>query len=272
MKSRVTEITVTVGQTVQVRQYEPRTYQASVKMVVDESDTVQNVFKYAKDTANSDVKAYFESLKEPTKTNKTEPETKYEGKLKPEILSHPNIPKPLHGIAPRTIMGQKWWDKTRKEVYATADYHCIACGVYKEVARGHAWLEAHEYWDIDYSKGEAKVESIEPLCHYCHNFIHSGRLTNILGGEKSEDEVKEILEHGFKILSENKLSCFPGTLELAKSIKAKTYGVKSYDIPESGVGWNDWKLIFNGEEYKSQFENYEAWQEYYDNKNKGGVK
>jgi hypothetical protein len=184
--------------------------------------------------------------------------------MKPEILSQPNIPKPLHGIAPRTIMGQEWWDRERQKVYASTDYCCIACGVSKSEAKGYRWLEAHEYWDIDYLKGVCKVVSIEPLCHYCHNFIHSGRLNMIIGSEKSEEEVIAILEHGFKVLANNKLKCFYFTLELAKQLGAKTYGVKAYKSKQNPkIKWNDWKLIFKGKEYKSKFKDIDEWAEYY---------
>ncbi|CCQ55391.1 MAG: hypothetical protein MK111_21910 [Crocosphaera sp.] len=26
---------------------------------------------------------------------------------------HPNIPKPLHGMPPRTLKDRKWWEKTK---------------------------------------------------------------------------------------------------------------------------------------------------------------
>jgi len=170
--------------------------------------------------------------------------------LRPEILCHPHIPQPLHGINPRTIKGQRWWDEIRKEVYKKYLFHCAACGVAKENAKKHKWLEAHEFWDINYQSGVCKVESIEPLCHYCHNFIHSGRLSMIIGKEKSKKEVIEILEHGFKILSENNLKAFYFTLKFAKELGAKTFNVEGYK-PEvnSKLEDKDFKLLFEGEEY-----------------------
>ena len=184
-------------------------------------------------------------------------------KLKPEILAHPHIPKPMHGLSPRTIMGNEWWDVTRKEVYAKYDYHCIACGVPKAEAIAHHWLEAHEFWHIDYRTGVCEISSIEPLCHYCHNFIHSGRIAMIIGKEKSEEEIIAILEHGFNILAENKLKCFPFTLNFAENLFADTYGVRAYDIPDGDVPWEEWKLIWNGKEYHSKFKSFSEWKSFY---------
>lgn len=186
--------------------------------------------------------------------------------LKPSILCHPHIPKPLHGVAPREIMGNDWWDKTRQEVYKSTNYHCAACGIHKSEAKKHKWLEAHEFWKICYETGICEITSIEPLCHYCHNFIHSGRLSMILGKEKSEQEVKDILEHGFSILSKNNLECFEFTLQFAKKLGCKTYNVKPYYLPLTDPEWEDYVLIWNGKEYRSKFKSYKDWLSYYKNK------
>jgi len=184
-------------------------------------------------------------------------------KLKPEILCHPHIPKPLHGVSPREIMGKKWWDNERQKVYASTNYHCAACGVHKSEAKKHKWLEAHEFWHINYNTGICEITSIEPLCHYCHNFIHSGRLSVIIDKEKTEKEVKEILEHGFKILSDNNLLCFPFTMHLGISLGCNTYNAKTYILRGKNISWDKWKLIWNGIEYKSKFNSQEEWRKNY---------
>ena len=184
--------------------------------------------------------------------------------MRPEILTHPNIPKPLHGISPRTIMGQKWWDDKRRHVYALYDYHCAACGVHKLEAAGPKWLEAHEYWNIDYMTGICKIESIEPLCHYCHAFIHSGRLAII---NKSDEYKKSVIEHGFKILKKNNLQPFYFVVDLADRFNIKHEGIKGY-IPKlnKNLNWSDYVLIFNGKEYRSRFNDIFEWKKHY----KGG--
>lgn len=185
----------------------------------------------------------------------------YEGELHPEILMHPNIPKPLHEVNPRNLMGREAWDELKREVYRKADYHCIACGVHKNNAVGRQWLEAHEFYDIDYEKGTVTIKEIVPLCHYCHNFIHSGRLSMILGEEKDEDEVIEILEHGFKILAENNLKAFYPTIMLAEQLGADTFGVQEYRVKGGDVAWGDWRLIWDGKEYPPKFKSFNEWRE-----------
>lgn len=185
--------------------------------------------------------------------------------LKPEILTHPHIPKPLHGLNPRTLMGDIWWNVERKKAYDRTGYRCIACGVPKHLAKKHKWLEAHEFWSINYETGVCEVKSIEPLCHYCHNFIHSGRLSMILNKEKSRTEIKEILEHGFKILADNNLNAFPFTIDFAQTIGARTFGVKAYNLPKNAetLKWGDYKMIFNGKEYPPLHNSHAEWKHFY---------
>jgi hypothetical protein len=191
-------------------------------------------------------------------------------KLKPEILAHPNIPKPLHGISPRTIMGTARWNETRQDVYAKYGYICIACGTPKKEVKGeNKWLEAHEFYDINFKTGIVKILSIEPLCPYCHGFIHSGRLEAILDkGEIEKEKAVEIIEHGFQILSKAKLKCFPGTHIFAQTIGARTFNVRPYTVVDK-IPWNSWRLIYEGDEYYSKFSSYDEWEKFY-SFNKGG--
>jgi hypothetical protein len=185
-------------------------------------------------------------------------------RTEPAILTHPHIPKPLHGMNPRSLKGQEWWDRARRKAYASTGYRCLACGVPKAQAHEHQWLEAHEWWRINYQEGTAVVERIVPLCHWCHSFIHSGRLQMIAGREKPIEVCVDILEHGFRILRDHKLRVFPVTLDFARAIGARTFGVRSYKIrvnPE--VQWRDWRIILDGEEYRSKFRDAREWRDHY---------
>lgn len=185
-------------------------------------------------------------------------------KLDPGILTHPNIPKPLHGINPRTVLGQTWWNKERQKAYQSTDFKCIACGTPKEEAEYHKWLEAHEYYDYDYTHGILTLKKIVPLCHRCHNFIHSGRMYILLEkGEMKKSKVVDILEYGFFILENHNLEAFWGTIEVAEMLGVKTK-VKAYLPDPHVIEWSDWKMIIEGKEYRSKFKNEDEWAEHYE--------
>jgi hypothetical protein len=186
----------------------------------------------------------------------------------PAILTQPNIPKPLHGVAPRVILGEEWWDATRAAATKANNQHCAACGVHASQAAYAKRLEAHEVYKFDYAHGTLTFENAVGLCHYCHNFIHSGRLKMILGREKTEAEIKTILEHGFAILAKAKLKAFPVATILAQEIGAKQFGVRAYSLPECPVAWEDWRMIVNGTSHEPLHKSYADWQEFYLHQNR----
>lgn len=186
--------------------------------------------------------------------------------MNPEILTHPHIPPPLQDVNPRTIMGTEWWNIQRQVAYKSENYHCSACGVHKSQARKHQWLEAHEYYKFDYYEGFLEFVKLVPLCHYCHNFIHSGRLSMIENKEKPTAEIKEILEHGFNILSLHQLECFWFTLDYAQKLGVDTKKVQKYKISGRNISWNEWYLLFNGQKYYSKFKNQTEWENFYKGK------
>lgn len=165
----------------------------------------------------------------------------------PELLLHANIPKPLHGVNPRTIKGKEWWDKTRKEAYAKRGYHCFACGVHVCDAKYYRWLEAHEFYDIDYETGKVTLNEIVALCHSCHSYIHSGLLTiRMETGQITKKMYKEIMQHGQQVLKK-------------AGLKRPT------KLCEDMPSWEDWYLEFEGEKYYSPFRDYDAWKKHYEN-------
>jgi hypothetical protein len=191
--------------------------------------------------------------------------------IKPEIICHPNVPKPLHGTAPRVIEGDGWWNRIRKKVYRKYDYCCGACGVPMNQARRFQRLEAHEFYKVDYSTGTVTVKSLEPLCNFCHMFIHNGRLINTLGTPSgcSVDTAKAIIEHGFALCMEHEVACYVGAIEAAVHLEMDIPDALQYYEPELNpdIQWSDWKMIWRGKEYYSKFANQEEWAAHYAEKN-----
>lgn len=168
---------------------------------------------------------------------------------RPEILLHPQIPKPLHGIAPRIILGKEWWDIKRQEAYQKYNHHCWACGVDKRDAKYHYWLEGHECYNFDYKIGELKLIEISALCHSCHNYIHKGRLLMIWQkGEIDDKKYYDILSHGEKILKECQTKKYPFMNDISFA---------------HNLLWSEWYFLIEGKKYYSKFKDYQEWLYFY---------
>jgi hypothetical protein len=183
---------------------------------------------------------------------------------RPEILSAPNIPKPLHGLNPRSLMGREAWDNRRKEVYESTQFHCAACGVHKSDAKKHKWLEAHEIFEIDYEAATATLIEIVPLCHFCHAFIHSG-LTRVRARNKqiTPAEVRAIMQHGCDVLRLCDGHIFLGTSALCQLVGVDCSDLPCIEPPHSDASWGAWRMVWNGKEYRGKYKTFNDWRRAY---------
>lgn len=164
-------------------------------------------------------------------------------KLRPEILLLPRIPKPMHGLAPRVVLGKKWWNEIRQKTYASAEYHCVACGVHKVAAKGPKWLEAHEVYRTCYEAGRLIFVEVVPLCNFCHNYIHQGRLEYLLENKKiTQQRYAAIIQHGDRIVR-----------------KAGLVKAPPYEGPMAE--WSKWRLVIGRRMYKPLCKSLEEWKE-----------
>lgn len=158
-------------------------------------------------------------------------------KFDASILVHPNIPKPLHGVNPRTIMGEDKWRELSFHIRGI-HAHCQACGESKFTTGP---LECHEEYIIHYEVGISKFKRYVAICKQCHEFIHCGRLKALArSGKITRHYYGKIMKRGRNILKKEKL----------KKIK---YEGKMAE-------WNDWKLIFEGQEYKPIYKTHGEWK------------
>jgi hypothetical protein len=163
--------------------------------------------------------------------------------LQPELLLHPQLPPPLHGLNPRTILGAAWWDWQRERAYAENNQCCWTCGVNRAHAPVHRWLEGHESYKLDWSNGIAELVEVVALCYMCHAFIHRGRASQqVASGEMTEQLFQEISRHGRRVLRH--------TADPA-ALKAIEDRINDPDwFPQGSIApWPRWRLIVDGREY-----------------------
>lgn len=193
-----------------------------------------------------------------------------------QLITMPNIPKPLHALPPRNVMGKTAWDRARKLCYFKADYKCEICGC--EPSKGQ--LNAHELYTIDYLEGTSTFNRCIAICKQDHDFIHSGRLITLFKEGNPlypKSYVLKTVEKGFKLVSEyNKAHPDLAPLrvydtfidylkvpELADKMAEliRKYDIKFYASPKRGARWEKWRLVWNGKEYPTPYKNPEEWMD-----------
>lgn len=192
------------------------------------------------------------------------------------LIAMPNIPRPLHGVNPRTLLGATTWNHMRKFCYNQANDTCEICGFKPEDLRKR---HGHEVYEIDYTKGTAKFVRVFCVCSLCHlGCIHTGRALTLWKKGNPLCPTEFLLlgaEHAFKIISEYNhdhsgadLRAYSTFLDYLKHDELKKpmeeliekYNVKFYTEVEDMVEWKDWKLIIGDREYQTPYASESEWK------------
>lgn len=174
---------------------------------------------------------------------KKTPRPRRRWRLRPEVLLTPTIPKPMHGLAPRVVLGKKWWDQVKAACKKATNNHCQACGTKLYHDEHTQWLEGHEVYEIDYVLGRMVYIETIPLCTTCHNYVHIGRLRILLTqGAIRKEEFDRVMKHGADVLK-----------------RAGLVKPEPYKGPQAE--WADWRLVIRGNEYPPLFKSFADWKE-----------
>lgn len=194
------------------------------------------------------------------------------------LIAMPNLPKPIHGLAPRTLLGTNTWNHMRRFCYSKADDTCEICGDKPEDLKKR---HAHEVYSIDYEKGEARFVRAFCVCSLDHlGCIHTGRAITLYR-QGNPLYPKEFLlagvEKSFRTIYEynqdnpgTDLRAYVTFLDYLKEDELrgpveelmKKYDIKFYmEDPKKMAKWKDWKLIIGNREYPTPYTSEKEWEE-----------
>ena len=197
------------------------------------------------------------------------------------IIAMPNVPTPLHGCAPRTLLGQSTWEHLRKRCYFDANYKSQISGEDLDGSIPSKRCNAHELYSYDYTKGTAYFERAVCISPLEHNFIHSGRmLTMYKKGNPlmPKSYLLKAVENGFSIISkwnkahpkERPLRAYATLIDYAKIPELskeivdliEKYDIKFYKEDTAYLPkWSDWSLKIGNKEYPTPYKDKKEWAE-----------
>lgn len=154
------------------------------------------------------------------------PKTVVEVIRRPELLACCPIPLPMHGTAPRIVMGRKWWREVRDAALQSTHYRCAACG------EASPRLDCHEVYDVDHLLGRMTYLETVPMCVECHAYCHPGYL---------DIQVREgVVSRQYQIHVKNRGD------EILRVARVRR---KQSLPPDLIAEWSDWRLVVGDREF-----------------------
>ena len=154
--------------------------------------------------------------------------------IKPEILLQ-ELPKPLHTITPRFILGGKEWRKLKNIAAAQNNFCCWGCGVNINETQTFKRLEGAPVFVVEEKYKIVYHRDVAALCYKCNSFLNISKVKSMEAqGLYEKGFSEEIVLHG---------SALVNVLEKIENI----------NVMNSQNDFANWCYNFNGVEYFSRF-------------------
>lgn len=159
------------------------------------------------------------------------------------LITMPNIPKPLHALPPRNVMGKTAWDRARKLCYFKADYKCEICGCEPPKGQLHCLERGSQVLTID---GWKNIETVSTNDRVAQFVPSTGRIEFVNPTSTTKHHEDNIVHIGYKrgfsvgMSSEHRVLLFNKRKKEWETVLAKDMPTKwPYCIPASGKGSGD---------------------------------
>lgn len=156
------------------------------------------------------------------------------------LITMPNIPKPLHALPPRNIMGKTAWDRARKLCYFKADYKCEICGCEPSKGQLHCLERGSQVLTIDGWKNIENVSTNDQVAQFVPNTEKIEFVNPTSTTKHHENNIVRVgYKRGFSVgmSSEHRVLLFNKRKKEWETVLAKDMPTKwPYYIPASGKG------------------------------------
>jgi len=166
--------------------------------------------------------------------------------LIPEILLQ-ELPKPLHGITPRFIMGGKMWNKKKNAAALKNNYCCWVCGVNVNDTEPKRLEGAPVFFVVEETK-RVIFRDVAALCKKCNSFLNLSILWKMeKRGLCKKELIEQIILHGDNFV------------DVVKKIE-------NINVMFAVNDFKNWRYFFDGIEYYSRFDSLEEYNAFFNAK------
>jgi hypothetical protein len=168
--------------------------------------------------------------------------TKHPSFSKPELLLQ-ELPKPLHTITPRFILGNSEWKRLKQKASLDNNYCCWCCGVNVNDTTPQR-LEGAPIFHVEYEYKMVYFRGVAAVCYMCNQFLNLRKVIDSAVKHNNTETLFQIRLHGDALVN-----VVDKLINIFNASQINDF--------------QNWRYNFNGVEYFSPFKNVDEYNAFF---------